>query len=102
MRKNLIPLLFAGLVCLGGVAQVQADEAASVAAVQVQSAKVNINTADADTLARELKGIGPAKAMAIVDYRTEQGDFVSVDELLEVKGIGVATLEKIRHQLSID
>lgn len=102
MRKNLIPLLFAGLACLGSAPVLQAAEAAPAAAVQMQSAKVNINAADAETLVRELKGIGPAKAQAIVDYRTEQGAFVAVDELLEVKGIGVATLEKIRHQLSVD
>ncbi|PKM01371.1 MAG: competence protein ComEA [Gammaproteobacteria bacterium HGW-Gammaproteobacteria-7] len=67
----------------------------------VTQASVNLNTADAATLTRELKGIGATKAKAIVDYREEHGPFSSVDELLEVKGIGSATLQKIRSQLSV-
>ena len=48
---------------------------------------VNVNSADVETLARELKGIGHAKAQAIVDYRQKHGAFRSVDELAMVKGI---------------
>ena len=55
---------------------------------------VNINTAGVKEL-ETLPGIGPVKAQAIVDYRGENGDFESVDELDEVKGIGEKTLEKI-------
>jgi len=62
---------------------------------------VNLNSADAETLTRELRGIGETKAKAIIDYREEHGPFSSVDELLEVKGIGSATLDKIRGQLSV-
>ncbi len=54
---------------------------------------VNINTADAETLAAELDGIGLSKAQAIVQYRTTNGPFQSADELVEVKGIGARTLE---------
>ena len=54
---------------------------------------VNINTADAATLAAELDGIGLSKAQAIVQYRTTNGPFQSADELVEVKGIGARTLE---------
>jgi competence protein ComEA len=66
------------------------------------SAKVNLNTADADTLQKELTGIGHAKANAIVAYREANGDFASVDELLEVKGIGKAILDKNRDKLGIN
>jgi competence protein ComEA len=66
------------------------------------SAKININEADAETLARELTGVGPAKARAIVDYRERQGAFVTVDELLEVKGIGVSILERIRDRVAVE
>ena len=59
------------------------------------------NTADAQTLTRELKGIGASKARAIVAYREEHGPFSSLDELLEVKGIGVSTLEQNRGKLSL-
>ncbi len=102
MRKKLIPVVFSALACLGGMPMVQAETTPATVAVTAQVVRVNINEADAETLSRELKGIGPAKAQAIVDYRNEQGAFVSVDELLEVKGIGVATLEKLRHQLTVD
>jgi competence protein ComEA len=55
---------------------------------------VNINTADADTIAKSLTGIGQTKAKAIVAYREEHGPFKSVDDLTQVKGIGQATLQK--------
>lgn len=67
-----------------------------------QSAKVNLNAADAETLRRDLFGIGAAKAKAIVAYRETNGPFTAVDELLEVKGIGKALLEKNRDRLSIN
>lgn len=65
-------------------------------------AKVDLNSADAETLARELNGIGETKAHAIVEYRQANGAFGSVDELLEVKGIGEATLEKNRERLTVN
>jgi competence protein ComEA len=55
---------------------------------------VNINTADQAAL-ETLPGVGPVTARSILDYRTEKGGFTSVDELLEVSGIGDATLAKI-------
>lgn len=56
---------------------------------------VDVNTAGLDELQR-LKGIGPVLAQRIIDYREEHGPFQSVEDLLEVKGIGEATLEKFR------
>ncbi|WP_339560294.1 ComEA family DNA-binding protein [Pseudomonas sp. EA_65y_Pfl1_P113] len=67
-----------------------------------QPAKVNLNAADAETLRRDLFGIGAAKAKAIVAYREGNGPFTAVDELLEVKGIGKALLEKNRERLVIN
>lgn len=61
-----------------------------------QGQQVNINTADAQTLASVLKGIGPKKAQAIVEWRKLHGAFRSVSQLAEVKGIGDATVEKNR------
>lgn len=61
---------------------------------------ININTASAREL-QKLDGIGRATARAIIDYRTENGDFASVDELLEVKGIGEKKLEKIRERITV-
>jgi competence protein ComEA len=63
---------------------------------------VNINTADAATLSRELKGVGIKRAQAIVDYRQKNGPFRSADELALVKGIGPAALARNRDLIRID
>jgi competence protein ComEA len=60
---------------------------------------VNVNKADAATLASSLDGIGPSKAAAIVSYRDEHGPFKSVDDLSHVKGIGPSTLERNRSAI---
>ena len=75
---------------------------AAVAPAAVSPSRIDLNSADAETLARELNGIGEAKARAIVEYRQANGAFTSVDELLEVKGIGAATLEKNRERLTVN
>ncbi len=62
---------------------------------------VDINSADAATLASIVVGIGEVKAKAIVEYRDLNGLYSSVDELLSVKGIGKASLAKIRNQLVV-
>jgi competence protein ComEA len=62
---------------------------------------VNINSADASTLARELDGIGPAKAQAIVEYRQKNGPFRSPEDLLKVQGIGDRVLEQNRGNIRI-
>ncbi|WP_095130245.1 helix-hairpin-helix domain-containing protein [Pseudomonas sp. Irchel s3h14] len=69
---------------------------------KAQSGKVDLNQADAPTLQRELAGVGEAKAKAIVVYRESNGPFASVDELLEVKGIGKAILDKNREKLEVN
>jgi competence protein ComEA len=61
---------------------------------------ININTASA-TEFETLSGIGEVLAAAIVDYRTENGPFASVDELEDVSGIGPSTLEEIRDQVTV-
>jgi len=63
---------------------------------------VNINTADAATLSRELKGVGAKRAQAIVDYRKAHGPFKSADELGLVKGIGPAAIAKNRADIRVD
>ena len=61
-----------------------------------QSTTININTATAEELAESLPGIGEVKARHIVEYREASGGFDSVDELINVSGIGEKTLEKLR------
>jgi len=67
-----------------------------------QAGKVDLNSVDAATLQRELMGVGEAKAKAIVAYRESNGPFSSVDELLEVKGIGKAIVDKNREKLQVN
>lgn len=62
--------------------------------------RININEADAARL-QTLKGIGASKAQAIIDYRTENGNFSSVDELTNVSGIGEKTLAGIKDQITV-
>lgn len=61
---------------------------------------VNVNTGTAAEL-ETLPGIGEVTAQAIIDYRTENGPFASVDELLDVTGIGDVTLENIRELVTV-
>lgn len=63
--------------------------------------KININKADAQQLAKMLKGVGLKKAQAIVDYRKQYGDFKSINELTAVKGIGKKTVKKNSAVMSI-
>lgn len=80
-----------------------ADKAKSAKETVVEkvssSAKVNVNTADVATL-QQLSGIGDVKAKAIVDYRNKIGKFKSAQDLINVPGIGEATIEKIKPFLS--
>lgn len=61
---------------------------------------VNLNTADSTQL-QQIKGVGPVMAQKIIDYRSSIGRFTSVDQLLQVSGIGQKTLEKMRGQVTV-
>jgi competence protein ComEA len=74
-----------------GTGQVMGEKSDSA----LQSEKVNINTANLKTLTA-LKGIGPERAKNIIDYRTKNGNFKSIEDLKKVKGIG----DKIFSQIS--
>lgn len=60
---------------------------------------VNINTADAAAL-EQVKGIGPATAKAIVEYRRQHGPFAKVEDLVRVSGIGEKSMERLRDQVT--
>lgn len=66
------------------------------------SASVNINVADARTLAARLSGVGLSKAEAIVRYRETYGPFESIEELADVKGIGQSTVARNRPLITLD
>lgn len=88
-RKSLSAVLLASLLAAAAPAVVGAETAAPI----------NINTADEAALASGLKGVGEARAKAIVAYRDEHGPFKSVEELTEVKGIGDAVIEDNRSKI---
>ncbi len=62
---------------------------------------VDINTANAEALAEAITGVGIKKARDIVTYRQKNGPFESVDELVEVSGIGMQTVEGSRKNLTV-
>lgn len=70
-----------------------------IASIGFALAAVNINTATVEEL-ESVKGIGPSKAKAIVDYRSKNGPFKSLDDLKEVKGFGDKSVDKLRGELS--
>src|ERR1017187_521912 len=63
-------------------------------------AAVNINTATQADL-ETIKGVGPAKAKAIIDYRKKNGNFKSVDDLDKVQGFGKKTVDKMRKDINV-
>ena len=67
---------------------------------EAPSGRININTATIEEL-DTLPGIGPAKAQAIVEYRTAHGPFRTVDELVLVDGISPAMLERLRPLITV-
>jgi len=107
MRKPLfLSVVFALLTGFAALASASESPVPSsppaAAPVAVAQERVNLNTADAAQLQQILVGVGAVKAQAIIDHRNAHGPFASVDELLEVKGIGAATLEKNRERITLN
>jgi competence protein ComEA len=69
-------------------------------ASQLACAALNLNTATREELVA-LSGIGPAKAQAIIDYRTQHGGFKTVEELKDVKGIGARRFERLKSEITV-
>ena len=74
----------------------------SLAPMLVWAGPVDINKADAATIAKELQGVGLSKAQAIVAYREKNGSFKSAEDLRKVKGIGAKTLDRNRTNIRVD
>ncbi|MBY6203558.1 ComEA family DNA-binding protein [Halomonas denitrificans] len=71
------------------------------AALAADEAQVDVNTATAEQLAETLVGVGTSKAEAIVAYREENGPFRHIDELVNVRGIGMATVDNNRERIRL-
>lgn len=98
-------LLFALALCVAmavGLAVGIPSAHAQGSAPAGEMAKVNINTADAQSLASGLKGVGESRAEEIVRYREAYGPFTSAEELAEVKGIGKSTLDMNRQVITLE
>ncbi len=80
----------------------QKQKPAATSTVTPADSRVNINSADAQTLAASLKGVGESRAMEIVRYRETYGPFASAEELTEVKGIGKSTLDRNRDVITLE
>lgn len=63
---------------------------------------VNINAASANEIADNLNGIGLSRAQAVVDYRTEHGNFDNLQSLTAVKGIGQKTVDKNKDDIKFE
>ncbi|MDT8408780.1 MAG: ComEA family DNA-binding protein [Wenzhouxiangellaceae bacterium] len=63
---------------------------------------LDVNTATVEQLAEALNGVGESKAQAIVDYREANGPFTHIDELINVRGIGMATVDKNRDVIRFE
>lgn len=96
---NMARVLTDGEQILVGVEPVAGPPAAGSAVVSGGSARISLGTATLEQL-DTLPGIGPVTAQAILDHRSEHGPFTSVDDLLDVKGIGEKTLSDIRDQVT--
>ena len=99
MIKRLLLALILGISPALTTLSLHAEEKVAVASV-VQT--VNINKADAATLAQNLDGVGRSRAEAIVKYRQAYGPFVAVDDLLEVKGVGPSIVNNNRDRITLE
>jgi competence protein ComEA len=97
--RKLLVLASAVLALQGDLVLAQTTPA-QPAASQVQ--KVDLNKADAATLAQVLNGVGEAKAKAIVEYRNTHGPFKNIEQLEEVSGIGQSIVANNRDRLKIE
>lgn len=95
----LLPLFTAVSFSTSAAQQPEIDPSTLMVTLQ-PTAKLDLNQADAPALQASLVGIGKTKAEAIVAYREQHGAFTSVDELLEIKGIGKALLDRNRDKLT--
>jgi len=89
--------LLASLLFVSPVAFADSTESDAV----IEQSIISINKADAETIAALLTGVGISKAEAIVAWRKQNGGFTSLEQLLEVKGIGEKTLERNLGKISL-
>ena len=99
MKARNLLISFVTMLTLCWANVLLADEATKIALAQ---STVNINEADAETLASVLEGVGLQRAQAIVLYRQQNGKFYSAEELTAVRGIGESTVLKNEKKIRVE
>lgn len=100
MKHYLLMLVLFAVVSMVGIAPATVLAAKNPTANQVVET-IRLNQATAEQL-QALPGVGPALSERIIEYRTENGPFSSVDQLTLVKGVGQAKLAKFKQQLTVE
>ncbi|QJR81755.1 ComEA family DNA-binding protein [Alteromonas pelagimontana] len=90
---------FAGLNAVAAETAITAENSATSTSVSSEQS-INLNTASVEEL-MTLPGIGKSKANAIIAYRDEVGEFLEVEQLTQVKGIGEKMLAKVRDKIAV-
>ena len=101
-RALVAGLLLAGAMATTMVAPPASAQAETPQEPASQALTVNINTADAEILSERLSGVGQSRAEAIIRYREMYGPFESVDELMDVSGVGEGTLARNRAAITLE
>lgn len=97
--KKLITIALC-LFCFNLLLPLTGGSATAAEPAAAQTAAISLNTAGLKEL-EKLPGIGKVTAQSIIDHRTANGPFAKIDDLLKVKGVGKATLEKVRPLVSL-
>jgi competence protein ComEA len=97
-KFSLIRSFFAAILIVLAPFTLSAQE---ISADPSDAVKIDINSADAQTIAQGLVGVGMVRAKEIVAYRDMYGNFQSLDELTAVAGVGAATVDKNRHLMLV-
>jgi competence protein ComEA len=98
--KKLIFVLLLCTVSLASFSQLASAQTSETKISQKHMTKIDLNKASLAQLI-SLSGVGKTKAAAIIEHRTKNGKFKSVEDLLDVKGVGKKTLNKLRNQLTV-
>ncbi len=102
--RSLLPTLLCGLLAIPVVtlsSHVSAATPTQVSAMAEKVEAVSINTASAAAIAEAMRGVGIKKAEAIVNWRKKNGKYTSLEQLLEIKGIGEKTLEANKGRIKL-
>ena len=101
--SDFFSVLASGLLLLASLVNpLHAEEAKVNNLDAIVAVTVNVNAASVNEIAEALVGIGTKKAQAIVDYREQNGPFTDKNQLLNIKGIGQATLDKNRSSIMLN